>query len=158
MRLFELANDVLIISMKNYEVKTEIQISAPPSKVWSALINFNHWKDWNPTVSAASGEAAVGSVLSFTMQCEGPRNGSKYSPTVTEIKKDNSLRWHAKMGFNLLFANEKVFELNNSGSGTLLVHKEVFSGLIPALFWSKISPGIRPTLEMMNLALKKKVE
>ncbi len=49
MRLFELANDVLIISMKTYIIKTEIEteeISVPPSKVSSTAAKFN----------AASGE------------------------------------------------------------------------------------------------------
>lgn len=50
MRLFELANNVLLISMKNYEIKTEIQLTSPPSKVWSALVDFDHWKDWNPAM------------------------------------------------------------------------------------------------------------
>lgn len=141
-----------------FEVRTEIQIAASPSVVWNILIDFNHWQEWNPTVSQASGAATLGSKLHFTMQCEGPRNGAKYSPIVTKIEEAKSLHWHAKMLTDSLMGNDKVFELKEVSDGTLLIHKEIFSGLLTKLFWSKMSPGIPPMLELMNSALKKKSE
>ena len=54
------ANDVQIIT-------TEIEISAPPSKVWEIIIDVNSWQDWSPIINASQGEANVGSTLNITM-------------------------------------------------------------------------------------------
>ena len=140
------------------EVKTEVQIAASPAKVWSVLTDFGQWKDWNPTVSQAAGVATIGSKLDFTMQCEGPRNGSKYQPTVTHSDSPRLLKWHVKMLADAIFANDKVFELKEVNGGTVVTHKEIFSGLLPSLLWRKMSPQIPSMLELMNKALKKKVE
>ena len=43
------------------ELRTEIEIAAPLTKVWSILTDFDNWKEWNPIVSQASGVASLGS-------------------------------------------------------------------------------------------------
>jgi hypothetical protein len=140
------------------EIRTEIQITAPPEKVWSLLTDFNNWKNWNPTINEISGDASVGSKLIITMRCEDGSKGHKYSPVITTFKKPNFMRWEAKMISNFLFSSDKIFELKETSSGTLLIHKEIFDGIIVTLFWGKMSPGILPMLKVMNEALKKKAE
>ena len=52
------------------ELRTEIQISASIDQVWQVLTDFDHWKDWNPTVKHVSGSALLGSTLNITMTGE----------------------------------------------------------------------------------------
>ncbi len=42
------------------EIRTEIEIAVPPTKVWSILMDFDNWKEWSPIINQASGVAALG--------------------------------------------------------------------------------------------------
>ncbi len=35
------------------ELRTEIEIAAPTTKVWNILTDFDAWKEWNPIVNQA---------------------------------------------------------------------------------------------------------
>jgi uncharacterized protein YndB with AHSA1/START domain len=59
------------------EIRAEIEIAAPLTKVWSILTDFDNWKEWNPIVDQASGVASPGSKLSITMGCGDGKKGNK---------------------------------------------------------------------------------
>ncbi len=143
------------------EIKTEIEISAPPAKVWSVLTEIDKWKDWSPIINDASGKAALGAKLSITM-CgkdgkEG-KGGPKYQPIVTVFEAPKRFEWMATMMAGFIFTNGKIIELEQSGSGTRLVHKETFSGIMVPLMWGQMEGSVPQMLNSMNEALKKLVE
>lgn len=140
------------------ELRSEIEIAASITKVWSTLTDLEHWKEWNPTVNQASGEASLGSKLSITMCGKDGKDMNKYMPVVTNIEEPLSFRWRAKMMAGFLFTNDKVFELEEIASGTRLIHIEAFSGFLVPMFWSKLNKGVLPMLKSMNDALKITVE
>ena len=140
------------------EIKTEIVISAPVPKVWNVLTNFNGWQEWNPVVNKTSGTSTLGSELSIVMKGEDGNDGAKYAPVVTISEEPKSFCWRAKMMAEFLFTNEKVFELEKTASGTRLIHKELFKGLLVPIFWGKINGGVPDILNSMNSALKTQVE
>lgn len=140
------------------EIRTEIEIAAPLTKVWSILTDFDNWKEWNPICDQASGVVSPGSKLSMTMSCGDGKEGNKYSPVVTNVEEPKSFRWRATMMAGFLFTNDKIFELEETGSGTRLVHIEAFSGILVPLFWGKMEKNIVPMLESVNDALKIKTE
>ena len=139
------------------ELQTEIEISAPISKVWSILTDFDNWKDWNP-ISQASGAASLGSKLTITMCADKGKKPMKYMPVVTSFDAPKHFRWRGKMMAGFLMTNDKEFELQEIDSGTRLIHKELFSGLLVPMFWGKLNSGVVPMLTAMNEALKKRVE
>ena len=139
------------------ELRTEIEIAAPIAEVWSILTDFNNWKDWNP-IGEASGVATLGSKLSVTMRCDDGKDGQTYLPVITNLDEPKAFRWRAVMMAGFLFTNDKVFELEEVSSGTRLIHKEEFSGILVPLFWSKMEKGALPMLKKMNDALKVKAE
>jgi hypothetical protein len=136
------------------EIRAEIEIAAPVTEVWSILTDFDNWAEWNPIVDQASGVASPGSKLSMTMLCGDGKASNKYMPVVTNVEEPKLFRWRATMMAGFLFTNDKVFELEETGSGTRLVHIEAFSGILVSLFWSKMEKSILPMLESMNDALK----
>ena len=136
------------------ELRTEIEIAAPLTKVWSILTDLDNWKEWNPIVNQASGVASIGSKLSITMRGKDGKDANKYMPIVTNIEEPKSFRWRVKMMAGFLFTNDKVFELEEIASGTRLVHIEGFSGILVPMFWSKLNKGALPMLKSMNDALK----
>lgn len=139
------------------ELRTEIQISAPIDKVWQVLTDFDHWKDWNPMVNQASGNASVGSKLTITMGGEDCKEMT-YQPQVLEVNPPKSFRWRATMMAGFLFTNDRVFELKEKNGGTEFINSEEFSGLMVPMFWKKMNQFVVPILEKMNKALKDKLE
>lgn len=140
------------------EIRTEIDIVAPPSKVWSILADFNHWKEWNPIVNQMSGLASLGAELSVTMRCEDGTDGANYTPVITAFEEPRLLRWHGTMLLEFLFANDKVIELHATGSGTRLIHREQFSGMLVPVLWGKLHASVPIILHSMNEALKNTAE
>lgn len=140
------------------ELRTEIHINAPIEKVWSTLTSFDQWKEWNPTVTQASGNSALGEKLSITICGEDCKEAGSYNPVVLESNPPRSFRWSATMMAPFIFKNDRVFELSEKDGGTQVVHKEEYSGIMVSLFWKKLSTFALKILETMNGALKKHLE
>ena len=137
------------------EIKTEIEISAPPSKVWDIITDINKWQEWSPIINASHGSSSVGSKLSITMMGkEEGKDGPKYNPIITELDQPNYLRWRAHMLAGFIFTNYKIFELEETNSGTRLTHTESFKGLLAPIFCGQMEKGVPPMLNSMNKALK----
>ena len=137
------------------EIKTDIEIAAPPSKVWAILSDIDNWQQWSPIIKASHGTAAVGSELTIAMigKKEG-EDGPVYKPVITELEESKHLRWRAHMLSEFIFTNYKVLDLEQTDSGTRLIHKEMFKGLLAPIFCGKMEQGVPPMLNSMNKALK----
>jgi len=135
------------------ELRTEINIAAPLIEVWNIIIDFDNWSQWNP-ISKASGSADLGSKLNITMLDKDGKDSMKYKAIITEFKQPSLFRWRAKMMAGFLFTNDKIFELEEIDTGTRLIHREEFSGLMVPMFWSKLNEGCIPMFNSMNEALK----
>jgi len=144
-----------VAGSKLQEIKTEIEISAPPSKVWSIISDINNWQEWSPIIKESQGTASIGSELTITMiGKEKGEDGPKYNPVITELDEPNTLRWRAQMLAGFVFTNYKELELEETSSGTKLTHKELFKGLLAPLFCGQMEEGVPPMLNSMNKALK----
>ena len=144
-----------IAGSKLQEIKTEIEISAPPSKVWGIITDINNWQEWSPIINASHGEAAVGSELSITMMGkETGKDGPKYNPIITKLDEPNYFRWRAHMLSGFIFTNDKIFELEETSTGTRVTHTESFKGLLAPIFCGQMEKGVPPMLNSMNKALK----
>lgn len=139
------------------EKKTEIFIESSPENVWKVLIDLNGWKEWNPAVREVDGEAKLGSKLKVTMKAGG-KSGTVMKPVISKLEDQKSLVWTTSLGAGHIFKNEKIIELERSGQGTRITHKEVFGGLLPTLTWGKFEKMVIPMLNSMNEGLKRKIE
>lgn len=146
----------LAIEGRNMQtITTEIEISAPPSKVWNIITDINQWQEWSPVINASKGDASLGSTLSITMMSEEEgKDGPKYNPKIIKIDEPSYFHWRAHMMAGFLFTNDKIFELKETKSGTKLTHTETFKGLLTPLFRGKMRQGVPPILNSMNEALK----
>jgi len=141
------------------EITTEIEISAPPEKVWSILTDINNWQEWSPIIRKSQGTAAVGSKLNITMTGKkAGEEGPTYSPVITDLEAPGYLRWRAHMLTGFIFTNYKVLNLEESDTGTRLVHKEMFKGLLAPIMCGQMEKGVPPMLNSMNQALKELAE
>ncbi len=140
---------------KMQEIKTEIEISALPSKVWGIITDINNWQEWSPIINASHGVGSVGSELAITMMGkEEGKDGPKYKPIITELDEPKYFRWRAHMLAGFIFTNYKIFELEETSTGTRLTHTESFKGLLAPIFRGQMEKGVPPMLNSMNKALK----
>ena len=137
------------------EIQTEVDIAAPPAKVWSILTDISKWQEWSPVINKSTGTATLGSKLDITMigKTEGT-DGPRYYPEITKLDEAKALEWKATMMAGFLMTNGKVLELEATDAGTRLIHKETFSGMMVPMMWKQMKAGVPPILNSMNKALK----
>ena len=144
--------------MAEFEIQTEIDIDAPPAKVWSTLTDFETFPLWNPFVRSVAGKAAPGSRLQVTIQ---PPKGKPigFTPTVLVAEAPRELRWLGRVLFPGVFDGEHYFIVNEAAPGhSRFVHGERFSGFLVPLFRKSLDRDTRAGFNAMNAALKARVE
>ena len=138
------------------EIRTEIEIGAPPEEVWRVLTDFETFPEWNPLVKSAAGELREGGRLEIFVQVPEGR-GMKFRPKVLRVEPARELRWVGSLPLNL-FNGEHIFRLEPAGPGrTRFLHGERFTGLLIPFMNSTIEKTRRGYL-LMNEALKRRVE
>ena len=89
---------------------------------------------------------------------KGGKDGPKYAPVITIFDEPKHFEWSATMMAGFIFTNGKVLEFQKTDSGTRLVHKETFSGMMVPLMWSQMENSVPQMLNSMNEALKNLAE
>lgn len=141
------------------EIKTEIDISAAPSKVWEIITDIDNWQEWSPIINVSNGTSAMGAKLEITMKGKKPgKNGPTYNPVITELIEPNYFHWRTQMLAGFVFTNDKIFKLEKTESGTHLTHIETFKGLMAPLVSSSLNEHVPMMLDSMNSALKERAE
>ncbi len=141
-----------------HEIATAIEISASPERVWSVLLDFARYPEWNPFVRSIEGFPMEASALKVTIY---PPNGKAmtFRPIVLRHRVGREFRWKGKLLFPGLFDGNHYFELTPGTDGsTLFTHGENFNGLLVPLFRAALDGGTKAGFEAMNLALKQRIE
>jgi hypothetical protein len=138
------------------ELRREVQIAAPPERVWAVLTDFSAYPDWNPFIRRISGEAAVGARLEAHLEPPDGR-GITIKPTVVRAEPSKELAWLGRFGLPWIFDGEHHFEMEERDAGTSFVQREEFSGLLVPLLGGVLGKTQRG-FEQMNVALKQRVE
>jgi hypothetical protein len=140
------------------ELKTTIEIDASADAIWSVLIDFSRYSEWNPFIRSIHGKAKKGEKLEVFIQSPGG-NGMTFRPIILALKPEYELRWIGRVILPGIFDGEHQFQIEPIGEGRArLIHREVFSGLLVPLLWRNLETQTRQGFEAMNLALKTRVE
>jgi len=139
-----------------HELRTEIDIEAPPEQVWAQLVDLPSYAAWNPFITAAEGSAAVGETLSLRMKPPGGR-GMTIRPKVTAVSEAAALEWLGHLGVPGIFDGRHHFDLVRTDGGTRVIQRESFRGLLVRPLRGRLDRGTRAGFEAMNLALRERV-
>lgn len=137
------------------EIKTAIDIQAAPEKIWSILIHFEDYPDWNPFITSVKGQAEEGNRL--TVKINPPQGKAMtFKPVIIRRTENKELKWLGKLLITGLFDGEHSFELTGNGNGTTtFIHSEKFRGLLVGMINLEKT---RKGFEEMNLKLKELAE
>jgi hypothetical protein len=144
------------MTMKN--IHAEIEIKAPIEKVWTILMDFNRYPDWNPFVKSIEGKAERGSGLKIVLH-QPESKPMTIKPKCMVVEKNSEFRWKGKLLIPGIFDGEHIFKMRDAGNGmTKFIQTENFGGLLLPLFWKMINTKTIKGFEEMNRALKQRAE
>ena len=141
-----------------HQIVTQMDIGASPERVWSILMDFSTYPQWNPFIRSLSGAAKPGEKLRVTIQPEG-RKAMTFRPGVLTAIAQQELRWLGRLGVSGLFDGEHYFQLTALSDGnTRFTQGEQFSGALVGLFLPRMEAAIKAGFDAMNRALKDRAE
>ncbi len=140
------------------ELHSEIEIEAPPERVWGVLTDFAAYPEWNPFIRRVSGQPEVSERLVVRMQPSGTR-GMTFRPTVMKVEPNRQLRWLGHLLVPGLFDGEHIFEIEElDRDRVLFIQREVFRGLLVPLLARSLDRDTKRGFEEMNRALRERAE
>ncbi len=144
-------------SLEMRELRREVEIDAPPERVWAVVTDFAAYPEWNPFIRSISGEIHEGAKLEVRIEPPGAR-AMTFRPTVRTVETSRELRWLGRLLLPGVFDGEhslRVEPLN--GGRSRFVQSESFRGLLVGLFKGTLAKT-ETGFEQMNTALKARVE
>jgi hypothetical protein len=136
----------------------EIEIDAPPERVWQVLVDLPAYPDWNPFIVGADGRPEESARLTLRMQPVGAR-AVTLRPTVVEVTPGQRLRWLGRVGVPGIFDADHVLTVAAAaGGGTLFSQSEVFRGVLVPILARSLDRHTLPAFRAMNEALKDRAE
>ncbi|MEL6605179.1 MAG: hypothetical protein AAFP20_18345 [Cyanobacteria bacterium J06614_10] len=136
----------------------EIDINAPQSVVWEALLRKDQWRYWNTFLYDCDPgmRIARGSEIFLAMQRLEGDEETEFQPLITMIRPPNMLRWVSTIPG---LRTEHIFELRENVPGrTHYIHRELFSGILSKVFLPFIRQDERQGIRRMSQQLKMYVE
>ncbi len=144
-------------SLQMRELRREIEINAPPERVWAVVTDFAAYPEWNPFISSISGELHEGARLEVRIEPPGAR-AMTFKPTVRAVEASRELRWLGHLLLPGVLDGEHSLRIEPlDGGRSRFVQSEGFSGLLVGLFKGTLAKT-EAGFEQMNTALKARVE
>jgi hypothetical protein len=139
------------------ELRREIEIDAPPERVWAVVSDFAAYAEWNPFIRRISGELIEGARLEVRIEPPGGR-AATFKPTVRAVEAQRELRWLGRLVLPGIIDGEHSLLIEPlDGGRSRFVQSERFTGLLVGLVGGTLAKT-ETGFEQMNDALKARVE
>lgn len=140
-------------------IRTEIEINAPISTVWSTLTDFASYPNWNPFILTATATFAVGSTVEFVEDI--PNRGQFTIRAIfTRIERGRAFHWRGHYVTPFILEVNHYFILESLDEArTRFFHGQHQTGiLVPLLSWQHHFEHLQQGYVLMNEALKVRCE
>lgn len=138
------------------EMETEVVFDTPKEKVWKVLTENEKYPEWNPFITSSLGEMKIGANIINVMNNKGKE--TTFRPVITVLEEYKSLEWLGS-GLGGMFKGNHYFHLVAiEDAKTKMLHGEKFSGFLSGLIMQMIAKDTHANFELMNAAMKKRVE
>jgi hypothetical protein len=151
------ANSVGVILRELRELRSEIEIDAPPEQVWAVVTAFAAYPEWNPFIRRISGELREGARLEVQIQRPGAR-ATTFKPPVRAVETNRELRWLGRLLVPGVFDGEHSLLIDpRDGGRSRFVQSERFNGFLVGFLKGTLAKT-ESGFAQMNAALKARVE
>jgi hypothetical protein len=144
------------------QLTSYVDIDAAPERVWQVLMDLPAYPEWNPFVTRAEGEFAVGARVVFTGPPAGALLRVRFPATVLELVPDRRLAFRVrlmKLGLPGLLDVQQTMTLDPRDDGRVRLWEEArFSGALVPLLTRSLNREHTPSFLAMNAAFKERVE
>jgi hypothetical protein len=148
-----------------HEIRTQVDIAAGASLVWSVLTDFSRYPTWNPTIRGVEGDLSRGATLRIAERVPvapkpGPQRNKpptvrKTVGTLEHIREPRQLTWTETSRLGGLLGTQRRFSIESLPDGNVRFHQvERIRGMLAPFVWRKLSREHGPAFERMNRALK----
>lgn len=137
---------------------TEIEINAPKSAVWHALIRKEKWLYWNTFLYDRNPNRPFtqGKSVHLSLRRVHEESETEFEPRILLLQPETCLRWVYKAPG---FRSESIFELQQiDRHRTKYVHQENLSGAVTSFFLLFLRQDQQQGLRRMARELKQYVE
>lgn len=139
-------------------LETHIDIHATPARIWSILMDFGRYAEWNPFIPTMEGKPIVGTRLRARLVPPGQK-GMIFTPTVLAADSEREFRWIGKLLIRGLFDGEHSFKIESLGDRCRFHQSERFTGILVPLFAALgLFAATERGFAAMNGALKQRAE
>ena len=139
-------------------IHTEIEINAPVNTVWTILMDFEKYSEWNPFIKSIEGKGEAGASLKVLL-AQPDSKPMTVKPKCQTVAVNQEFRWRGHMLFKGIFDGEHIFKMKEiEGGKTKFVQCENFDGILLPMFWKMLNTKTIKGFEMMNRALKERAE
>jgi hypothetical protein len=135
---------------------TQIDIDAPPQRVWEVLMDFSAWKEWNSFIPSVTGTLEVGAHLRITVVPPG-RKPMEFKPEVFSVRPGEEILWGGSFLGVIYRGDHEILLASLPSGGTRFRQIERFRGPM-VLFMSRMIEDTEKGYHQMNQALKRRVE
>jgi hypothetical protein len=140
------------------ELLSSIEIRAPAETIWETLTDFPRFRDWNPFIREASGDARAGGTVHVRVR-SSMAIPLKFHAEVLGSDEPHELRWRGHVLAPWFASGEHTFTLEERVAGSVhFVQREVFGGVLPRLFSRLLEREALRGFQVMNRALKARAE
>lgn len=144
--------------MRQFKLETEIEIAAPVDRIWSILVNFSEYPQWNPFIRTIHGMPEVGARLVAHLQPSGTK-GMTFRPIVLSAVPGREFHWLGHLWVPGLFDGEHRFSIHPiSDAKVMFRQNELFSGVLVPLFKGTLERDTKRGFIEMNQVLKERAE
>jgi len=134
------------------QVGVQINVKAPPERIWALLTNAQQFPTWNSTITSIDGKIAPGE----TIRLKSTSSERIFKLKVARFEPNAHMLWQD--GAAPMFKGERRFTLTPKGSGsTEFAMEESFSGLMLPMI-ARSLPDFRPIFERYAADLKAAAE
>ena len=136
------------------ELRREIEIDAPPERVWAVVTDFAAYPEWNPFIRRVSGELREGARLEVRIEPPGAR-ATTFKPTVRAVEANRELRWLGRLLVPGIIDGEHSLLIEpREGGRSRVVMSERFTGVLVGFVKGTVAKT-EVGFEQMNTALKR---
>ena len=148
-----------ILSFTHFEINKKIKINAPAETVWSTIIDFDSYSEWNSQLEYIDGDVKPNGWLHLKLSVEGAEP-YEFKPIISRWEENKSFAWLARTGLPRVFDGEHFFDLEKiDRNTTLLTNREEYRGVLSLVIKNLPMMKNAPAgFKKMNTELKTYIE